>query len=193
MPAGLSGHGAVGADGSLEGDNTDGVGLCRDLVTNLGLELTDRKILVLGAGGAVRGVLAPLLELQPASLTIANRTLSRAQELARDFGHLGQLQARAFDALDDLSFDLVINGTAAGLSNQVPPIPERVVGAATTCYDMMYKLEAETAFVAWARANGAALAADGLGMLVEQAAAAFAIWRGVEPDSKTVIESLRNG
>jgi len=180
-------------DGSdrIAGDNTDGIGLVRDLDENLGVELAASNILVLGAGGAVRGVLGPLLEQSPASLTIANRTPEKAAALARDFAGQGNVSALAFDALAGQDFDLVINGTAAGLGNEVPAIPGSVINQTTMCYDMMYSIEKPTAFVDWALSHGAAGAFDGLGMLVEQAAAAFEIWRGVKPDSAVVIQSLR--
>ena len=181
------------ADGSIAGDNTDGLGLTRDLINNLQVEIAQREILVLGAGGAVRGVLGPLLALSPASLTLANRTPTRAVALAEDFSTQGNIRAAAFDALGDQPFDLVINGTAAGLGNEVPSIPASVLDENTVCYDMMYSIQTPTAFVEWARAQGATRAFDGLGMLVEQAAAAFKIWRGVDPDSVTVIQSLRAG
>lgn len=180
-------------DGSISGDNTDGLGLTRDLVDNLQIEIAQRSILVLGAGGAVRGVLGPILQHAPADLTIANRSPEKAESLAIDFAGQGNITALAFDALDGKNFDLVINGTAAGLGNEVPAIPSSVVNATTACYDMMYNIEKATAFVDWARARGASRSFDGLGMLVEQAAAAFEIWRGVKPDSAAVIESLRAG
>jgi len=179
-------------DGSIAGDNTDGLGLTRDLRDNLGIEIKQREILLLGAGGAVRGVLDPLLALSPARLTIANRTPAKASQLARDFTNRGIVEASAFDALGDRGFDLIINGTAAGLNDEVPAIPETVLQRHTVCYDMMYNVETATAFVGWARARGVARACDGLGMLVEQAAAAFEIWRGIKPDSATVIKSLRS-
>lgn len=181
------------ADGRIAGDNTDGLGLTRDLTNNLHVEIAQREILVLGAGGAVRGVLGPLLALSPISLTIANRTPAKAVALAGDFASHGNIQAVAFDALEGQHFDLVINGTAAGLGNKVPAIPGSVLHQRTVCYDMMYSIETATAFVEWALSHGAERAFDGLGMLVEQAAAAFEIWRGVNPDSATVIQSLRSG
>lgn len=181
------------ADGSIAGDNTDGLGLTRDLVNNLQVEIAQHEILVLGAGGAVRGVLGPLLALSPARLTLANRTPAKAAALASDFASQGNIQAVAFDALGGRRFDLIINGTAAGLGNEVPAIPDSVLHRRTVCYDMMYSIETTTAFVDWALAHGAERAFDGLGMLVEQAAAAFEIWRGVNPDSAVVIQSLRSG
>ena len=178
-------------DGDIAGDNTDGIGLLRDLLDNLKLEVSRRELLVLGAGGAVRGVLGPLLEQSPAGLTLANRSPDKAIALARDFGNQGNIQAVSFDALGAREFDLVINGTAAGLGNEVPDIPESVVAEHTVCYDMMYDLKTATAFVEWAQSCGAARAVDGLGMLVEQAAEAFSIWRGVRPATARVIHSLR--
>jgi len=177
-------------DGSIAGDNTDGVGLTRDLRANR-VEISRREILVLGAGGAVRGVLGPLLEHSPAGLTLANRSPEKAFALARDFDSLGNIQAITFDALGDREYDLVINGTAAGLGNEVPAIPDSVVAEHTVCYDMMYSVNAATAFVDWSLARGAARAFDGLGMLVEQAAEAFYIWRKVRPVTAEIIQSLR--
>jgi len=179
-------------DADISGDNTDGVGLTRDLVNNLQVSIEQRKILVLGAGGAVRGVLGPLLALSPQSLTIANRTLAKATTLAQDFSKQGDIQVIAYDAFGPESFDLVINGTAAGLSDEVPPIPETVVGENTVCYDMMYNIEVATVFVEWSLSHGAARAFDGLGMLVEQAAEAFHGWRNVHPGTAEVIDSLRH-
>lgn len=176
--------------GDIDGSNTDGVGLVRDLVDNLKVAIKDRSVLVLGAGGAVRGVLGPILAQSPADLTIANRTLEKAIELARDFAEQGSLEAVAYDALGAEKFDLVINGTAAGLSNEVPPLPDTVIGANSICYDMMYSASTATAFVDWAHSHGAAKAFDGIGMLVEQAAEAFALWRNVHPDTADVIRSL---
>ena len=181
------------SDGSIAGDNTDGVGLVRDLVENLGVGIEGRDILVVGAGGAVRGVLGPLLDHLPANLVLANRTLAKAESLASDFSAAGPIRALPFDGLEGQAFDLIVNGTAAGLSNEVPPIPTGLVGTGTVCYDMVYNLTAPTAFVTWARNHGAAGAFDGLGMLVEQAAEAFAIWRGIDPDTISVIDALRTG
>ncbi len=145
---------------------------------------------MLGAGGAARGVLAPLLEQHPSRLVIANRTVDRAEQLADAFADLGELRACGFDALQGSSFDIVINATAAGLHGQVPDLPEGVIRPDTCCYDMMYGSE-PTAFVRYARQCGARNAYDGLGMLVEQAAESFRIWRGVLPDTGPVIDALR--
>lgn len=175
---------------SIAGDNTDGVGLVRDLVDNLQVAIENQRILVLGAGGAVRGVLGPLLAQSPACLFIANRTLEKATTLAQDFAGRGELKAVAYDALGAEKFDLIINGTAAGLDNEVPPLPEAVIGEGTTCYDMMYNISTATAFVDWAHSHGAVKAFDGIGMLVEQAAEAFFIWRNLRPDTAAVIRGL---
>ena len=178
-------------NGDISGDNTDGAGLTRDLIYNHDIPVTRRKILILGAGGAARGVLAPLLALEPDNVTIANRTLDKAEKLARDFNPVGQISVCSYDGLGAEKFDLIINATAAGLSNQVPPVCEEVLGSNSTCYDMMYNLDGPTAFVEWAQSRGAASAIDGLGMLVEQAAESFYIWRGVRVNTAEVISNLR--
>lgn len=177
------------ADGSRYGDNTDGVGLVRDLRDNHGVSLAGRRVLVLGAGGAVRGVLGPLLEEKPASVVIANRTPSRASELAQVFAALGEVRASAFDALAGQQFDVVINGTSASLQGELPPLPEGILAPEARCYDMMYGAQ-PTVFMQWAASHGAH-AHDGLGMLVEQAAEAFFLWRGVQPQTAPVIATLR--
>jgi shikimate dehydrogenase len=179
-------------DGSSLGENTDGVGLVRDLTENHGVDLAGRRILLLGAGGASRGVMAPLLARNPAQMVIANRTESRAHELAALFADAGPVSGSGFDGLAGQRFDLIINGTAAGLKGEVPPIPEDVLEPGGVTYDMMYGDE-PTAFVLWGRGHGAGKALDGLGMLVEQAAESFLIWRGVRPDTAPVIEALRGG
>ncbi len=175
----------------IVGDNTDGVGLTRDLIDNLHILIRHRKILILGAGGAVRGVIGPLLVQQPRSLAIANRTLERAQTLADDFSKLGRIDVFAYDELGRDNYDLIINGTAAGLAGDVPPVPDGVLGINSVCYDMMYRLDGPTAFVDWALQRGAVDAHDGLGMLVEQAAEAFSLWRGRRPETAEVIATLR--
>ncbi len=179
----------ISEDGSLLGENTDGVGLVRDLVDNLEFALEGKNILVLGAGGAVRGVLAPLLSKNTAKITIANRTVSRAEALSISFGDLGAVMASGFERLAG-PFDLIINGTAASLAGELPPLPDGLVSADTLCYDMMYSAE-PTPFMVWGRAQGAERVSDGLGMLVEQAAESFKIWRGVEPETVAVIEAIR--
>ncbi|MDI3515619.1 MAG: shikimate dehydrogenase [Gammaproteobacteria bacterium] len=183
---------AFDADGIL-GDNTDGAGLVRDLVANLGCALGGRRILLLGAGGATRGVLLPLLGGEPASLTIANRTVSKAQALAALFApHAGRAQVDGcgFDQLGGHRFDLVINATAASLAGELPPLPADLYAEGALAYDMMYGRD-PTPFMRAALADGAARVADGLGMLVEQAAESFALWRGVRPDTAAVLADLR--
>ena len=177
-------------DGTLEGDNTDGAGLVRDLAVNAGVELAGKRILVLGAGGAVRGVLEPLLAHKPLSLVIANRTVEKAEQLAREFADLGPVAASGFAWLQE-PVDLIINATSASLAGQMPAIADSLVQpGATVCYDMMYAKE-PTPFCAWASGLGAAKVLDGLGMLVEQAAEAFYVWRDVRPDTAPVLAELR--
>ncbi len=173
-------------DGRLAGHNTDGPGLVRDLTQNHGLNLEGQRILLLGAGGAVRGVLAPLLVQQPDSLVIANRTAAKAIALAKTFG----VRGCGLDALAGQAFDLIINGTAAGLSGDIPPIPDDCLAEGGVSYDMMYS-DQPTAFVRWGQAHGARLALDGLGMLVEQAAESFWLWRGVRPQTAAIIATMR--
>ncbi|CAL1239693.1 shikimate dehydrogenase [Candidatus Methylocalor cossyra] len=181
---------ALQGDGRLLGDNTDGVGLVRDLTCNLGLVLAGRRILVLGAGGAARGILAPLLEQRPARLVIANRTPSKARQLAAEFAELGPVSGGGLGELGTERFDLILNATAASLSGQLPALPKDLLVAGGTCYDLAYGSE-PTPFLRWGWAAGAALSADGLGMLVEQAAEAFQLWRGVRPETGPVIRALQ--
>jgi shikimate dehydrogenase len=178
-------------DGKIFGDNTDGVGLTRDLVNNHHVLIKRRKVLILGAGGAVRGVLAPLLALDPASITIANSSVAKARKLAKEFHSIGDVKACGYDDLRNEKFDLIINGTSAGLNQKVPPIPHQVLGINSVCYDMMYNISVPTAFVKWAQNLGASRAFDGLGTLVEQAAESFYIWRGVRPATSAITQSLR--
>lgn len=177
--------------GSLQADNTDGIGLVRDLTRNLSITLQDKTILLLGAGGAARGVLAPLLNEQPAGVHIANRTIERATELADSFADLGMVQSSGFDSIDMRNFDIVINATAAGLEGQVPPLAAGVIGTNSVCYDMIYGPE-PTVFMQYAVQQGCQHAVDGLGMLVEQAAESFRLWRGIAPDTTPVIDALRH-
>ncbi len=178
------------ADGRLLGDNTDGAGLVRDLTVNAGVSLKGKRILLLGAGGAVRGALEPLLAQRPASVVIANRTVEKAERLAELFADLGPVSASGFDWLQE-SVDLIINATSASLSGELPPIAGSLIEPGkTVCYDMMYGKE-PTPFCRWASEHGAALVLDGLGMLAEQAAEAFYLWRGVRPDSAPVLAELR--
>jgi shikimate dehydrogenase len=179
----------VTQSGELLGDNTDGVGLVVDLEDNLQLPLAGRRILILGAGGATSGVLGPLLARGPAVIAIANRTLARASALAAYFAAAGKVVASGFDQVEEAPFDLVINATSASLQGELPPLPAAAVNAATVCYDMAYA-KGDTPFTRWAQQRGAAAAHQGWGMLVEQAAAAFLVWRGIRPPTRHVRELL---
>lgn len=181
----------VRSDGSLFGDNTDGVGLVRDITHNLDGRLTGKRILVLGAGGAVRGVLAPILNEKPALLVLANRTLEKAHQLALEFRDLGRVEAVPLAKVEG-PFHWIINGTAASLAGELQPLPAGVIGPHSRVYDMMYGKE-PTVFNRWALAQGAEQAHDGLGMLVEQAAESFRLWRGVMPATGPVLAELRAG
>jgi shikimate dehydrogenase len=181
---------ALTATGAIYGDNTDGAGLVRDLCDNLGLTVTNRRLLIIGAGGATRGVLAPLLGLKPALVMIANRTPERAVALAAAFADLGATQGVGFADVGDAPFDLVINATSASLSGDIPPLPASVLTPDTVCYDLAYGRSA-TAFVQWAHACGCKRAVQGWGMLVEQAAESFQLWLGVRPSTAGVLAALR--
>ena len=176
-------------DGSLYGDNTDGIGLCRDLVDNHKIELKGKRILLLGAGGAARGVIEPLLTYQPAELVIANRTDSKAEDLAQLYNDFGNIVGGGFNDLTG-SFDVIINATAASLQGKVPPLPDDILTDNASCYDMMYS-DTDTAFITWAKEHGAIKTIDGLGMLIEQAAEAFRLWRSVKPETRSTIKLLR--
>jgi len=176
-------------DGEIFGDNTDGVGLVSDLKNNHGFDFTGKKVLVLGAGGAVRGVLGPIIQENPASITIANRTLSKAKQLEKIFANDYSISSSEFGDLDT-SYDLIINGTSASLNNELPPIPEVVVSSHSVLYDMMYSQQTTT-FNQWGQDLNAGSTIDGLGMLVEQAAEAFYIWRGIRPVTNDVFTRLR--
>lgn len=183
---------ATDGSGEIVGDNTDGAGLLRDLTENLGGRLARRNILLLGAGGAVRGVLAPLLAEHPASLFIANRTAERASQLAAAFADLGPVVGGGYLDIADRRFDLIINATSASLDGALPPVPAGCFAGAGIAYDMMYG-RGDTPFMTFAKARGGPRwsVADGLGMLVEQAAEAFLVWRGVRPDTRPVLAELR--
>jgi len=176
-------------DHSLLGDNTDGFGLITDLSKNLGLTISQQRVLILGAGGATRGVVEPLLGLQPLEVVIANRTAERAINLASLFADLGAVRGCGFEDVGDEPFDVVINATAAGLSGAVPNVSPGVIGDHTVCYDMSYSKSA-TPFVTWAIERGCARAHKGWGMLVEQAAESFTLWRGIRPDTGPVLAAL---
>jgi len=175
-------------DGKVFGDNTDGEGLVQDLLMN-GVTLKDSRILILGAGGAVRGVLLPILAQNPSKITIANRTVSKAEELCKHFGD-ERLNSCSFDETQGQDFDLIVNATSASLSGDLPPIPASIITNNIVCYDMVYGKN-ETPFLKWAKAQGASKVIDGLGMLVGQAAVSFSVWHNVTPDVKPVIDFLR--
>lgn len=177
-------------DGRIHGDNTDGAGLVADITGNLGFSPAGKRILLLGAGGAARGVIEPLLATRPAALHIANRTADKAATLAAAFADIAPVDASNFADLAGRNFDLVINATSASLSGDALPLPDGIFAPGSLAYDMMYG-KGETPFLRQASAQGAARCADGLGMLVCQAAEAFAIWRGVRPATDAVLNSLR--
>ena len=179
----------IAADGRLDGDNTDGVGLLTDLTGNLNVTLKEARVLVLGAGGATRGIVPALLGSGPRDLRIANRGIDRAHDLAEHFSKLGKIVPCRFDELDGQRFEVVINATSAGLHGETPPFPESILTPDTICYDLSYAM-ADTPFVAWAKRHGVKHTHQGWGMLVEQAAEAFFIWRGVRPETKPVREKL---
>jgi shikimate dehydrogenase len=172
------------------GDNTDGAGLTRDIENNLGLTIAGKRVLLLGAGGAARGVLLPLIERRPAALVIANRTFDRARELAQHFSRWGNCAARPLAEPGEEAFDLVINATSASVAGRLPPLPAGIFAPGSLAYDMMYGAKARL-FLDFSAALGAARGADGLGMLVEQAAESFFVWRGVRPQTAPVIAALR--
>jgi len=174
----------------IHAENTDGIGLVHDIVVNHQRSLRGQRILLLGAGGAARGVMAPLLAEDPAGVWLVNRTVAKAEELARLFGDLGEIRPLGYERLAGNRFDLVINATSASLHGGLPPLPSDLLAPRACCYDMMYGAE-DTPFVRWARNQGAQQAVDGLGMLVEQAAVSFYLWRGVKPDTQAVIAELR--
>ena len=180
----------VFADGAIRGDNTDGAGLVRDITINLGCALAGKRILLLGAGGASRGVIAPLLAEQPAARAIANRTAVKAETLAAQFADIAPVEGGDFGRYAGRNFDVVINATSASLSGQSLPLPAGLFASGALAYDMMYG-KGETPFLQLAREQGAGRCADGLGMLVEQAAEAFFVWRGVRPVTGRVLADLR--
>ncbi len=181
--------------GSILGDNTDGAGLVNDIVEQLGWPITGRRVLVLGAGGAVRGVIEPLLRQKPESVVIANRTVAKAVDLVNDLDACVSTETVCrgcgFADLAGQQFDLIINATSASLTGDLPPLPDSVITPDTACYDMMYGAE-PTVFIRWAQKLGCQRCADGLGMLVGQAAESFYLWRGQKPDVKPVIAAIRD-
>jgi shikimate dehydrogenase len=176
-------------DGTILGDNTDGAGLAQDLCVNQRVSVTGRRVLIIGAGGAARGVLAPLLALAPETIVIANRTADRAKALAAAFAQLGHLQGVGFRYVAGGPYDLIINATSASLTGEIPDVPVAVVGPSTFCYDMAYG-KGDTPFVRWCVELGCRAAVPGWGMLVEQAAESFRLWRGVRPLTGPVLSAL---
>jgi len=176
--------------GELLGDNTDGEGLVTDLVSNLHADIADSRILILGAGGATRGIVPALQAAAPQLIMISNRTAAKARELAEHFDTDGNVFGCGYAELPAKAYDIVIHATSAGLSGELPPFPAAVIGAYSFCYDLSYAATA-TPFVAKAKSLGCETSYDGLGMLVEQAAAAFELWRGVRPATAPVIAALR--
>lgn len=179
--------------GKLQGHNTDGIGLIRDIKHNYNCSIEGKKILIMGAGGASRGIILPLLREQPESVRIVNRTLSKAEELAQLFSQYGNVKACAYDDLNESKADTVdwiINASSASLEGTLPPMPSHILSKETVCYDLMYGQQ-ETVFCQWAQKAGAIKVMDGLGMLVEQAAESFYLWRGIRPTTDKVILGLR--
>ncbi len=173
-------------DGSILGDNTDGCGLVRDLIINHQIPLKEKRILILGAGGASRGIIDPIMQHSPERIVIANRTIKKSITLAREFKSLGLINGCGFDDLASQQFDLILNATSASLSNQHLPLVDSLLAENGYCYDLVYANE-PTTFVHWGIENKALKSLDGLGMLIEQAAEAFYIWRGIRPNTQNVI------
>jgi len=174
----------------LNGDNTDGKGFVTDIKSNLGYAIKDRKILILGAGGAVRGVLSGLVSEAPQRITVLNRTVSKAKQLQQEFDSLLPIEVASFTDIANDQYDLIINGTSMGLRGETPPLSPLYLAPNCCCYDLMYANN-DTAFVSWAKTHSVGLAVDGLGMLVEQAAESFNIWCNIRPDTAPVISKLR--
>ena len=183
-------------NGSVSGENTDGAGLVNDLENNIGLELANLLILIIGAGGAARGIIDPILDCAPACITIANRTVSKASTLIERFtdqvekSPVTRLRACALSDIPDQPYDLIINGTAASLEGNLPGIDPACLSPNSTVYDMMYSPQ-PTIFMSWALSCGVSQAHDGFGMLVEQAAESFFIWHGQRPQTAPVIQAMR--
>ena len=177
------------ADTTLLGDNTDGPGLICDLERNLQVELADKRVLLLGAGGAARGVIGPLLERELRSLTIANRTPFKARKLVEEFADMGQITGCTFSELQGPPYDLIINATSVSLQGEMPEMPVGLVAEETVCYDMAYG-RGHTPFTLWARSLHARRICKGWGMLVEQAAESFLLWRGIRPSTEPVLAAL---
>jgi len=177
-------------DGKIFGDNCDGFGLIQDLKVNLKLDIHNKSILLIGAGGAARGALKPLLDEKPARLTLSNRTLEKAITLSEQFSAYGKVDVKSFNESVNHKFDIIINATSSGLLHEELPLPDNILAANACCYDMVYS-KYPTLFMQWAKKQGAKVIADGLGMLVEQGAQAFFVFRGVRPETGYVYQHLR--
>ncbi len=175
----------------VKGDNTDGAGVVKDIESNLGIPLAGTRILIVGAGGAVRGILSPILNQKPESITITNRTKSKADELANVFSDFGNVQATALHEAGLGAYDIIINATSTGIHGELPEVSPRVFQGVKLMYDLMYGKQ-PTRFMEWARDNGVEQISDGLGMLVEQAAESFQVWHGVMPITTSVIKAVRD-
>lgn len=180
---------AIQSDGKIFGDNTDGIGLIHDLNQNHSIVLHGTRVLILGAGGACRGIILPLLDESPEHIVIANRSISKAETIAQDFAARGSISCCEYAELDKQQFDLIINATSASLSDQLPPLPNHILANSGCCYDLAYGNQ-PTSFVRWGLMQNAHKSLDGLGMLVEQAAEAFALWRGIRPHTASIISLL---
>lgn len=176
-------------DGTRFGDNTDGAGIIRDIVSNLKFKIKNKRVLILGAGGAVRGILDPILNEQPIEVVLSNRSESKAVAIAEEFSDRGPILACPLSLLEANAFDLVINGTSASLQGEMLDLPGSILNEGALCYDMVYD-KAATPFLRWAKDQDAATCVDGIGMLVEQAAEAFYVWRDVKPNTKPVLAAL---
>ncbi|MBL4581460.1 MAG: shikimate dehydrogenase [Gammaproteobacteria bacterium] len=182
-------------NGDIRGDNTDGVGLVTDLKLNNKVTISGQRVLILGAGGAVRGIMAALVYEHAATITIVNRTVSKAELLVEEMQSMASIEAMSYEMLQDAAsngrnFDLIINGTSSSLQGEMPKLDAKLIAPGCCCYDLMYSAT-DTLFVQWAKQEGASLSIDGLGMLVEQAAEAFVVFRGVRPNTASVMENLR--
>jgi len=175
----------------IHGDTTDGQGFLNDLIDNHGIQLKNKSILILGAGGTIRSILEGLSDQMTKEIVLVNRTVSRAKSLERKFENKFHIKAYSYSEFSDRAFDIIINGTSLSLSKELPPISERNIKKNTFCYDLMYS-DTGTVFTEWAIENGASEAIDGLGMLVEQAAESFMLWHGTKPDTRSVIKFLRD-
>jgi len=178
-------------DGSLFGDNTDGIGLVTDLTINHNISLENKRILILGAGGASRGIIGPIMQKSPTHIVIANRTVEKAITLSQEFSQLGKITGCSYDEIKNSEFDIILNATSASLTGDLPPLSSSLLATKGTCYDLAYSND-PTAFVKWGLENDAVKSLDGLGMLIEQAAEAFFIWRGVRPETKDIIALLNS-